>query len=277
MENTKKSISKIIIQEIIFFIKNSFGTLFSREFISVLIPILILWELLPRTGIFSRNLIPALSDVFIAFINMLFHKNLLFHFITTFGRLLAGVSLAVVIAVPLGVIIGWSEFIRKHLLPFFQTVAPVPPPAWAPLTIIIFGIGFKMQIFLIFLGAFYPILFNTYQGVRETDRRYILSARVFGASELTIIMNVYLKNAAGAIIMSIKTGSAMGLVMLTIAEIYGGRSGIGFLLVEAKEFFQISNMIVCMAILGITGWFLTELLKYIEVKVTHWKSGDEVK
>jgi ABC-type nitrate/sulfonate/bicarbonate transport system permease component len=73
--------------------------------------------------------------------------------------------------------------------------------------------------------------------------------------------------------MSVKTGVAMGLVMLVIAEMYGGRTGIGYVLVEAKEFFQIPVMVVCMVVLGVIGWFLIEVLKFLELKLSVWKIG----
>ena len=130
-----------------------------------------------------------------------------------------------------------------------------------------------MQTFLIFLGAFYPILFNTYQAVKDTNPRYLASARIFGASEFTLILRVYFWHALGAIIMSVKTGVAIGLVMLVIAEMYGGRTGIGYVLNEAKDYFQISKMVVCMVTLGIIGWVLIEVLKFIELKLAVWKVG----
>ncbi|MEI8244311.1 MAG: ABC transporter permease [Lentisphaerota bacterium] len=239
----------------------------------MLIPLLILWELLPRTGLVPRTLVPALSDIAVAFRDMLVHKNLAGHIAVSMGRFSLGLFLAVITAIPIGIIMGWNIFIRKHALPLFQLLAPVPPPAWVPVVIILLGVGLPMQTFLIFLGAFYPILFNTYQAVKDTDPRYLSSARVFGASELTLILHVYIWHALGAIIMSVKTGIAMGLVMLVIAEMYGGRSGIGYLLVEAKEFFQIPDMVVCMVILGGIGWFLIEVLKFVELKLAVWKVG----
>lgn len=255
------------------FLKNSFGSLISVEFLTVLIPILILWEVLPRWQIVSRTLVPTPGDIGRAFYEMLIHKDLWYHYLASMGRFALGLVLAIIFAVPIGILMGWNLFIRKHALPFFQLLSPIPPPAWVPMTIIILGVGLPMQTFLIFLGAFYPILFNTYQAVKDTDSRYLASARVFGASELTLILHVYFWHSLGAIIMSIKTGIAMGLVMLIIAEMYGGRSGIGYLLVEAKEFFQIPNMVVCMVILGFTGWFLIELLKFAELKLALWKVG----
>lgn len=261
----------LFFREIGFFLRNSFGSLISAEFLTLLIPLLLLWELLPKTGIVSSALVPPLSEIASALLDLFQKKNLLVHLLESLGRFLLGLFLAIITGVPLGILMGWNLFIRKHILPLFQLLAPVPPPAWVPITIILFGVGLSMKLFLIFLGAFYPILFNTYQAVKDTEPRYLSSARSLGASELTLILNVYFWHSLGAIIMSIKTGVAMGLVMLVIAEMHGGRSGIGYLLMESKEFFQIPHMIVCMIILGVIGWFLIEVLNYIELKLALWK------
>lgn len=263
----------LVLRESSLFFKNSFGSIFSREFIKILIPLLVLWEVLPRLDAVPRTLVPTLSDVALALWELFLHKQFLVHIITSLGKFLAGLGLAVVLAVPIGILLGWNVAVRKHSLPLFQILAPIPPPAWVPLTIIIFGVGLPMQVFLIFLGAFYPILFNTYQAIKDTEPRYLASARVFGASEFTLICRVYFWHALGAIIMSIKTGVAIGLVMLVIAEMYGGRTGIGFVLVEAKHFFQIPEMVACMLVLGIIGWFNIEILKFVELKLAAWKIG----
>lgn len=271
MEQHQMRKTTLFFREIGFFLRNSFGSLISAEFLTLLIPLLLLWELLPKTGIVSSALVPPLSEIASALLDLFQKKNLLVHLLESLGRFLLGLFLAIITGVPLGILMGWNLFIRKHILPLFQLLAPVPPPAWVPITIILFGVGLSMKLFLIFLGAFYPILFNTYQAVKDTEPRYLSSARSLGASELTLILNVYFWHSLGAIIMSIKTGVAMGLVMLVIAEMHGGRSGIGYLLMESKEFFQIPHMIVCMIILGVIGWFLIEVLNYIELKLALWK------
>jgi len=263
----------LLIKELGQFFKNAFGSIFSREFIKVLIPLLILWEVLPRIDVLPRALAPTLSDVILAFWELVVEKGFIWHILSSLGKFFAGLGLAIIFAVPIGILLGWNMAVRKHSLPLFQILAPIPPPAWVPLTIIVFGIGLPMQIFLIFLGAFYPILFNTYQAIKDTDPRYLSSARVFGASEFTLICKVYFWHALGAIIMSIKTGVAVALVMLVIAEMYGGRSGIGYLLVETKDFFLIPAMVVCMVVLGVIGWFMIEVLKFIELKLIIWKAG----
>jgi ABC-type nitrate/sulfonate/bicarbonate transport system permease component len=255
------------------FFKNSLSNFFSLEFLAILIPILLAWELLPRWKILPASLIPPLSVVVKQFWFMLWHKRLMLHIAISMGRFFAAFAIAVLLAVPIGLLMGWNLKIRAYVLPLWQLLSPIPPPAWVPMTIIFFGIGSKMHIFLMFIGIFYPVLFNTYQGIKDTDPRYLASARVFGASEFTLLRKVYFWHAFGSIIMSLKTGVSMGLVMLFIGESYGGRMGIGYLLGQAKDYFVIPEMMVCMVILGFIGWFLIEILKYVEIKLAVWKIG----
>jgi ABC-type nitrate/sulfonate/bicarbonate transport system permease component len=255
------------------FTKNSLGNFFSPGFLCILIPILLLWEFLPKWGVLPESLLPPLSVVARRFWYMLMHKDLVLHIGYSMGRFFTAFVIAVALAVPIGLLMGWNLKIRAFILPLWQLLSPIPPPAWVPMTIILFGIGSKMHIFLMFIGIFYPVLFNTYQGIKDTDPRYLASARVFGASEFTLLRKVYFWSAFGSIIMSLKTGVAMGLVMLLIGESYGGRMGIGYLLGQAKDYFVIPEMMVCMVILGWIGWFLIEILKYAELKLAIWKAG----
>jgi ABC-type nitrate/sulfonate/bicarbonate transport system permease component len=262
-----------VLSELGGFAKNALGNFFSPEFLCLFIPLLLLWELLPRSGLIPESLLPRLSTVAATFWDMLVHKNLFSHILYSMGRFFTAFGIAVALAVPIGLLMGWNQKIRAIFLPLWQLLSPIPPPAWVPMTIIIFGIGSRMHIFLMFIGIFYPVLFNTYPGIKDTDPRYLSSARVFGASELTLLRKVYFWHAFGSIVMSLKTGVAMGLVMLVIGEAYGGTMGIGYLLGQAKDYFLIPEMMVCMAVLGFIGWFLIEVLKYLEIKLAVWKVG----
>jgi ABC-type nitrate/sulfonate/bicarbonate transport system permease component len=253
------------------FLKNSLANFFSLGFLVVFGTLLLAWEFLPRWKIIPESLLPPLSVVVERFWFMLWHKKLLLHIAYSMGRFFIAFIIAVVTAVPIGLLMGWNLKFRAWFLPLWQLLSPIPPPAWVPMTIILFGIGSKMHVFLMFIGIFYPILFNTYQGIKDTDPRYLASARVFGASEFTLLRKVYFWHAFGSIIMSLKTGVVMGLVMLLIGESYGGRMGIGYLLGQAKDYFIIPEMMVCMAILGWIGWFLIEVLKYVEIKMAIWR------
>jgi ABC-type nitrate/sulfonate/bicarbonate transport system permease component len=255
------------------FLKTAFGSLVSLEFVTVLLPLLAFWEMAPRLGWVPRTLVPPFSQVAVTLWDLFAHQGFLGHVGISLGRFALGMIFALATALPLGVLMGWNIYFRKHALPLFQLLSPVPPPAWVPITIVVLGVGMPMQIYLIFLGAFYPILFNTYQGVKDTDPRYLASARVFGASEWTLVRRVYVPHALGSMVMGVKIGIAMGLVMLIIAEMHGGRAGLGYMLLESKEYFQIDRMIACMVVLGAIGWFLIEVMKYIEAKLALWRVG----
>lgn len=252
-------------------IPRALGRLLRAEWLRVAVPLALLWEVIPRTGLVPRTLAPALSDVAAAAVQLAVHGGLARHLASSLGTLALGLALAVLAAVPAAIVSGWNPLVRRHVLPYVQVVAPVPPTAWVPLTIVLFGVGLPMKVFLVFLGAFFPTFLNTYQAVRDTNPRYLAAARVFGASELSLVIHVHFWHALGAILMSIRTGVTLGLVMLTAAEMYGGRAGIGFLLMQAKEFFQIPAMVVCMGVLGAVGWTLVELLGLLEARLSVWK------
>ena len=262
-----------VLNELGGFLLNALRNFFSPGFVVILTALLLAWEFLPRYGLIPESLLPPLSAVGRRFWYMLRYKQLALHIAVSMGRFFAAFAAAVALAVPIGLLMGWNLKFRSWFLPLWQLLSPIPPPAWVPMTIIFFGVGSRMHIFLMFIGIFYPVLFNTYQGIKDTDPRYLASARVFGASEFTLLRKVYFWHAFGSIIMSLKTGVAMGLVMLLIGESYGGRMGIGYLLGQAKDYFNIPEMMVCMVILGFIGWFLIEILKYVEIKLAVWKIG----
>ncbi|MBS3965881.1 MAG: ABC transporter permease [Truepera sp.] len=263
----------LVVKELAAFFGGVAKNNFTVEFFTVLVPIMALWEALPRFGVVSPFLVPPPSVVAVTLWELLANHSYLAHIGISLQRFFLGLAVALAAAIPIGILIGWNLFLRRHALPLFQMLAPIPPPAWVPITIILFGIGLPMQVFLVFLGAFYPVLFNTYQGVKDTEPRYIASARVFGASEFTLIKRVYLPNSLSSIVMGVKIGIALGLVMLVVAEMVGAHSGIGWLLVESKDFFRIDRMVVCMLTLGFIGWFLIEVMKYLETKLALWKVG----
>lgn len=266
-----RSLWRLAGKELFGFARDSLGVLLTPGFLVVIVSLLLLGEALPRLGVVPETLVPTPTLVAKAFLEMLLKQRLLEHLGASLLRFSLGFLLAVATAFPLGVLMGWNHFVRRHALPLFQILAPIPPPAWVPTTVILLGVGLSMQLFLIFLGVFYPVLFNTYQGVSETDPRYLASARVFGASEFTLMTHIHIWHALGSVIMGLRIGSAMGLVMLVVAEMYGSHDGLGHLLLESKEYFHLDRMVVCMLLLGCVGWVLNEVLRYLERRLIVWR------
>lgn len=263
----------LVVREVAAFFRGVAGNNFTVESLTVFLPLLLLWELLPRLDVVPAALVPPPSRVAATFADLAANHGLASHLAASMVRFTLGLGIAIAIAVPIGTLMGWNQFLRRHALPLFQVLAPIPPPAWVPMAIILLGIGLPMQVFLVFLGAFYPVLFNTYQGVKDTDPRYIASARAFGASEFTLITRVLLPHALGFVVMGWKLGIALGLVMLVVSEMVGAHSGLGWLLIESKDFFRIDRMVVAMLVLGFIGWLLIEIMKYVETKLALWKVG----
>ncbi len=149
-----------------------------------IVPVLILagWEAFSRSGALPAALLPAPSTVAWAWADWVFGTdgntqtysgNWLFDMLASLSRVLAGFAIATALAVSIGVAIGWSRTVEVIIEPTLQTLRPIPPVSWIPLAIIWFGIANKPAIFLVFLGAFFPILLNTIHGVKTCDRNLI--------------------------------------------------------------------------------------------------------
>lgn len=272
---TRKAISTFLyfLRDLGKFFKGALLNIFNPAFLCVLIPLLLLWEFLPRFGVLDRNLVHPFSSVMTTLFDMFVNGGFFWDVFDSLIKVFHGLFLAILFAIPIGTLMGWNEAIRKRTLPLFQMLSPIPAPAWFPIAIIFLGIGYDMQVFLIFIGTFFPMLINTYHAVKDTEPRYIASARSFGASELTLIFRVYIPASMVAIISSLKTGVSMGLVMLVIAEMYGGRTGIGFVMNEARQFFRVPVVMASMVTFGSIGWFIVEIIKFIELKLSIWKGG----
>lgn len=245
--------------------------MFRASKLIIILLVLLAWEGVSRSGLLPEALAPTPGMVLAAAGEMVVSGHLLKHLVASLGRFGLGFMLAIITAIPLGALLGWNNVLRRHVMPLFRILAPIPPPAWAPLVIILLGVGMHMQVFLIFLGVFFPLLFSVCQGISETDPRYLASARVFGASELTLITHVHAPSALGAVLSGLRIGSAMGLVMLVVAELYGGHEGIGRLLLESKEYFRLDRMVACMLMLGGIGGGINGVISYLEKRLAVWR------
>jgi len=259
--------------------KKTDGRLSVRLFFTIgltVIGLLAVWELLSvsspgKSALFvsPRNLVQTAIDLWV-------RKHLLWNLATSVLRLMTGLIIAIITSVPAGILIGRSGAARKWILPFFKALSPVPPVAWTPIILVALGVGPISRIFLVYLGCFFPILFSTVQGVLSVEPKLIMSARVHGAGEYTVITRILFRSSLGSIFGGVRIGSSMGLVMLVVAELFGGRTGIGYLLMQAKEFLKMPQMILCMILLGLTGWAVHGIIDLAENCWESWRGGKTV-
>ncbi len=216
--------------------------------------ILIIWALLTTyTGIIPSYLIPSPEAVWVAFENLLSNGSLISDTAATLTRVLLGFIVAALVAIPLGILIGWSKNARELSSFVIGILRPIPPIAWIPFAILWFGVGLGSAIFIIFLGSIFPILINTADGVKRTDKVFIESAYTMGASQLQTLTKVVVPAALPNIITGLKVGIGIGLMCTVAAEMIGSNDGLGFLILTATSMLDSASAIVGMLAIGVIG------------------------
>jgi ABC-type nitrate/sulfonate/bicarbonate transport system permease component len=158
------------------------------------------------------------------------------------------------------------------LTPFIEIIRPIPPLAWIPIAIIWFGIGIKSAAYIIFLGAFFPILLNTISGVLTMDVRLLEATRVLGAKERHILLKVLAPGSLPSIWIGLRIGLGIAWMTLVAAEFTGVKSGygLGYLIMIARDVQRPDKIVGGMIVIGLIGYFLDSILRRIESRLLEW-------
>lgn len=178
-------------------------------------------------------------------------------------RVLQGFGLAVVVAVPLGVLMGRSKLLFRMLEPTVNLVRPIPVTAWAPLTLLIIGFGDRSTVFLVFIAAVFPILLNTISGVHQVPGRLLEAAAMLGTPRLQSLYKVVIPAAAPQIISGMRIAMGLSWVILVVGETVGISTGLGALITQAREQSRTDLIIVGMVVIGLAGFIADRLLTLI--------------
>jgi NitT/TauT family transport system permease protein len=190
-------------------------------------------------------------------------------------RVLLGFALGTALALPLGLFMGASDRAYRLLNPLFQVIRPIPPIAFIPLAILWFGLGNPPAVFLIFLGAFFPVLINTIAGVRQLDAVYLRAARNLGAGPLTIFARVILPGATPYILAGARIGVGTAFIVVIVAEMIAVSDGLGYRINEAREFTWTDKVIAGMFTIGLVGLAIDTLMTRISKYLLRWHQGLE--
>jgi NitT/TauT family transport system permease protein len=183
-----------------------------------------------------------------------------------------GFLLAAAVAIPLGIAMARFRRLNDLLDSTIQILRPIPPLAWLPLSLAWFKIGLTSILFIIFLGAFFPILLNTIDGVRGVKRTWIEVASTLGARERQILFRVILPGAAPTIWTGLRVGFGIAWMCVVAAEMLPGTtSGLGYLIMYAFNFGQIQLIIAGMILIGLIGLMIDTLFRKIEAKRFAWR------
>lgn len=181
-------------------------------------------------------------------------------------RVAKGFSLAILIGVPLGIAIGWSRLFAMVVDPTVQWLRPVPITAWLPISIAVFGISDFGSIFLITIGAFYPIVINTTHGTRDVEKNWIRAALMMGSSPFTVLRRVVLPAALPSIFTGLRIGLGIAWTAVIVSEMVAVKSGLGYVLWDAYYVGRMDIVIADMISIGLLGY----LSDFLIVRVEHW-------
>src|SRR5262247_1586466 len=236
------------------------------------ITFLIIWELVGNTfQLINPMFMSAPSLVWNAAIQ-LFSSGEIYNDLWVSGvELFWGYVLSAIVAVPFGIAIGWYKKMSYIFDPFVNAMNATPRVALLPLVIIWLGIGILSKIGIIFLGAVFPMLINTRDGVKTTPVNLLTAAKSFGASEWQIFKSVVLPSTVPFILTGLRLAVGRALIGVMVGELYAATAGIGFMITVAGATFQTDKVFVGVLIFAITGMILTDVIDRIEHRFDKWR------
>jgi NitT/TauT family transport system permease protein len=189
-----------------------------------------------------------------------------------------GLGIAIVVGLPLGVLIGRSRTLNDMLDPFITAFNATPRLVFLPLVMLWFGLGLWTKVIIVFIGALFPILINTYEGVRNADRTLINVVRSFGATEWDVARLVVVPNAMPYIIAGLRLAVGRAVLGVVVAEFFGSESGLGVMMVQAAGRYQVDVVFSGLIVFAALSLALTAMVQMLENRLSLWrpqKAGGE--
>lgn len=193
------------------------------------------------------------------------------HIWISFQRVFGSLIVAILVGVPFGIFLGWSDTFRGIFKPLFEIVRPIPAIAWVPLITLWFGVGEIPKMVIVFMGVVMPIVVNAYTGVIMIPQLNLDVAKIFGAKRHQILIDVVLPSSVGSIFAGIRTALSIGWMVLLAAEMISAQSGLGFLITRGSGNGDLALAIVAMLFIGIIGALFSYGFDYVERWLCPWQ------
>ena len=231
-----------------------------------------LWEIVGRRD--TSGLFPPLSEVLVETGDVLGSQALTGDILPSVVRALIGFVLGSAVAIALGVALGWWRALEPWTTAPLEFLRAVPVPALVPLAVALYGSTDSMKVGIIALGAFWPVLLNTVDGIRRVEPGYIESARVYtSGSNLSILRRVVLPAATPQITTGLRIGLAISLILMVVSEMFGASSGLGYLILQSQRLYALTSMYAGVVILALIGLLLTASFSAVERRAMFWFDG----
>jgi len=239
--------------------------------VATVVAFVVAWQLVANARIWSKLFVPGPSDIVVAFGELVAEGELAQDLAVSGQEFVIGYSLAAVIGIVLGLLLGWYRRARYALDPFITFFYATPRIVLLPLIIVWVGIGIESKIWIVFLGAFFAVLINTMAGVRSLDENLLRVARSFGATQLDVFRTIALPGSVPFILTGLRLATGHALIGIVVGEIVGAPHGIGRMMWIAGQTFQSARMFVGLFFLALTGVVLTYALQKLERHFDAWR------
>lgn len=250
--------------------KEKKGLRYWALYLALPVLVLIVWELADLLGIIKPYTMPSPVGIVKVVIEYIQNGVLLESIWVSFARVLEGFLLALVSAFVLGMAASLFHNVEIFTDLVVQILRPIPPIAWIPLAILWFGIGEGSKIFIIFLGAFFPIFVNIVDGVKSIDYRYYELAEVYEIPKIRMIRQIIIPGALPSIMTGIRLGLGNAWVCVVAAEMIGATKGVGYMLSNGRSLSRPDIVVLGMLLVGIVGKLMDDLLRQIRRRVITW-------
>ncbi|PFA91818.1 MULTISPECIES: ABC transporter permease [Bacillus] len=241
--------------------------------ITIPVIILIIWQLAGVFGLVSKTVLPTPLDIFLAFQELIKTGELFGHLSISVFRAAAGFFIGGGLGIILGMIVGFSTRSEQYLDPSVQMLRTVPHLAVAPLFVLWFGFGETSKVLLIADGAFFPLYVNAFLGIRGVDSKLFDVARVLEFSKRKLITKLILPAALPNLLLGARLSLGVAWVSLVVAELMGSTEGIGYMIMDARQFSNTDIVFVGIIIFAFVGKFSDSLVRLLEVKFLRWRDN----
>ncbi|MGM7678750.1 ABC transporter permease [Microbacterium sp. A94] len=235
------------------------------------IVLVLLWWI--STVVNPSFFVPTPGELVTTFFDTWFGERLAEDVLPSIGRLFLGIAGSIIIGVGLGLLIGSFKPLRQLLEPLLEFFRAIPPPVLLPLLMIIIGVNWRMQVFVIIFGSLWPVLLNTVEGVRATDEVQRDTARSYGLGRMARLRYLILPAAAPQILAGARQCLSIALILMVISELWYTSAGLGFTIVQFQRNFAIPEMWSGILVLGLIGLGLAVLFRYTERYILRWYHG----
>ena len=238
--------------------------------LGAMLAFLILWEILPAIGLANPFFTCSPSRILTA-AGWLFAHGFWNDILVSLKEFVAGIGLAVLFSIPLGLLLGWYRRLNAMFEPFVTMFNAMPRVALLPLIILWLGIGIESKVAAVFLGAFFPLVVNVMAGVKTVDETLLKCARSFGASDRQVFTKLALPTSVPFLVAGMRLALGRGLVGVVVGEMLASTAGVGHMMTLAGDTFQTDKVFVGLILLAVFGYTLTELLKWLEKHFESWQ------